>query len=104
MKECFPKENLVVKKGNYSEFFLYSKKDGDYTDQGEPQHNNQGECTDFEELIDVVNEGETVVTLMIKFPKTVSRCMSHTKLLLSNRKDVLTLENRKSKYDQSIKE
>jgi len=30
LKQCFPTENLNCKKGNYSEFFAYSKKEGRY--------------------------------------------------------------------------
>jgi hypothetical protein len=56
LKQCFPKDNLSCKKGNSSEFFAYSKKDGDYTDQGELSHNNQGDRADFDELIEVVND------------------------------------------------
>jgi hypothetical protein len=36
MKQVFPKENLSAKKGNYAVFFACSKKDGDFTDHGEP--------------------------------------------------------------------
>lgn len=103
LKQVFPKDNLQIRKGNYSEFFAYSKKDGDYIDHGEPSHNNQGERADFTELIDAVNEGDTLATLMVKFPKTVSRFMPYTKLLISNRSDELALAKRKLRFDRELR-
>lgn len=104
LKQCFPKMHFDAKKGNYSEFFAYSKKDGEFIDHGEPSHNNQGERADFTELIDAVDEGETLSDLMRKFPKTVSRFMSYTKKLIDDRKDKLAFEKRKSKFSKPLRE
>lgn len=104
LKQVMPKDNLQIRKGNYSEFFAYSKKDGDYTDYGEPSHNNQGERADFQELIDAIDEGETLSDLMRKFPKTVSRFMPYTKKLIEDRKDRIAFEKRKSKYSKPLRE
>ena len=77
-------------------------KDGDFIDHGEPTHNNQGEHADFHELIETVNEGESLASLMVKFPKTVSSFMPQacTKLFISNMKDTPDLANRKRKCDK----
>jgi hypothetical protein len=103
IKKIFPKQNLVMKKDNKAEFFAYSKKDGDFTDYGIADHGNQGERGDFTELIESVDEGDRMSVLMIKHPKVVARHMSYTKLLVSNRKDRLALEKRKSKFDKPLK-
>ena len=69
LKQIFPKQNLAMKKGNKAEFFAYSKKEDDFTDYGLVDHGNQGERNDFDELIEAVNGGYNLGTLMLKFPK-----------------------------------
>ena len=104
LKECFPKMHFDARKGKYSEFFAYSKKDGEFIDYGEPSHSNQGERADFNELIEAIDEGEQLGDLMRKFPKTVSRFMPYTKGLLTIRKDKIALEKRKSKFNKPFRE
>ena len=104
LKQIFPKQNLGMKKGNKAEFFAYSKKDGDFTDYGIADHGNQGERNDFGELIEAVDEGDNLGTLMRKFPKVVARHMPYTKLLISNRSDALALAKRKQRFDKPFKE
>ncbi len=55
-----------MKKGNKAEFFAYSKKEGDFTDYGIADHGNQGERCDFAELIESVDEGDSMPVLMLK--------------------------------------
>jgi hypothetical protein len=52
--------------------------------------------------METVNEGESLASLMVKFPKTVSTFMPQacTKLLISNMKDTPDLANRKRKCDK----
>ena len=76
-----------MKKGNKAEFFAYSKKDVDFTDYGIADHGNQDERNDFGELIEAVDEGDNLGTLIRKFPKVVTRHMSYTKMLISKRSD-----------------
>ena len=104
IKNIFPKQNLGMKKGSRTEFFAYAKKEGDFTDYGMPDHGTQGERNDFAELIESVEEGVSFSNLMLKHPKIVARHMPYTKLLVSNRKDKLALEKRKSKYDKPLKD
>jgi hypothetical protein len=104
LKQIFPKQNLGMKKGSRTEFFAYTKKEGEFTDYGMPDHGTQGERNDFGELIESVEEGVNFSDLMLKHPKIVARHMPYTKLLVSNRKDKLALEKSKSKYDKPLKE
>lgn len=98
IKQIFPKQNLAMKKGNKAEFFAYSKKEGDYTDYGTPEHGNQGERNDFDELIEAVDAGDTFGALMLKFPKTVARHMPYTRELISNRNYRVAMEKRRIKF------
>lgn len=103
LKQIFPKENLAMKKGNKAEFFAYSKKDGEFTDYGTVDHGNQGERNDFAELIESIDEGDDLGTVMRKFPKVVARHMPYTKLLISNRSAALALAKRKLRYNKPLK-
>jgi hypothetical protein len=102
--QIFPKQHFDMKKGNKTEFFAYSKKEDEFTDYGIADHGSQGDRNDFQELIEAVDEGETLSDLMRKFPKTVSRFMPYTKKLIEDRKDKIALEKRKSKYDKPLRQ
>ena len=81
VKQVFPKANLTIKKGNYTEFFAYSKKDGDFKDYGVLMHNNQGERTDLVELIEAVDAGKPLYELLREFPVFCSKSLNYVMLL-----------------------